>query len=216
MVLKFFIYLAALGLSCSRRTLSCSIWDLVQTWAPGIGSLESWPLNHQGSPYRVPRWEILLDYASGTEQVKLTAERLGIFFSSHCLPKGHALFLQVRVRGWGWQGWGGMGGGVRTPLTWWFYDLLQGRRAKKGGGQSDFPTSAVFKLPQLKIVRVPMCRIWGLRVLNRIICNLPFHSEVFLNLSVFSLELPALQLCTSSLSRCASSLLAGAITTINH
>ena len=177
-------------------------WELrVLATEPSRKSLESWD------------GEILLDYASGTEQLKLTAGLLGLFFFSHCLHKCHALFLQVWVRGWGW---GGIGGGMGTPLTWRFYDLLQGKRAKKGGGQSDLPTSAVFKLPKLRIIRMPTCHIWRLHVLNCIICNLPFHSEGFPRLNVFSLELSALQLCTPSLNRCASSFLTGALTTINH
>ena len=40
---------------CDTQTLSCGLWDLVpltrgQTWTPCIGSMESWPLDHQGSP----------------------------------------------------------------------------------------------------------------------------------------------------------------------
>lgn len=33
---------------------------------------------------------------------------------------------------------------VRTSLTEGFYDLFQGRKASGGGGQSYFPTSAIF------------------------------------------------------------------------
>ena len=63
-----FIYLAAAGLSCGMRDLrcgvrdlqlqhvgsfSCSMWDLDRTQAPCIGSAESQPLDHQGSPLLV-------------------------------------------------------------------------------------------------------------------------------------------------------------------
>ena len=77
-IFKIFIYLVAPGLSCSRRApslrlqgslvaagvlLSCGTWTLScgthvgsssltrdQTWSPCIGSAESYPLRHQGSP----------------------------------------------------------------------------------------------------------------------------------------------------------------------
>ena len=46
------------GFSCDMRTLSRGTWDLVgsssltrdRTWDPCTGSMESWPLDHQGSP----------------------------------------------------------------------------------------------------------------------------------------------------------------------
>ena len=51
-----FIYLVALGVSCGMWTLSCSMHmgssslTRDQTWTPCIGSVESYPLHHQGSP----------------------------------------------------------------------------------------------------------------------------------------------------------------------
>ena len=51
-----FIYLVVPGLSCGMRTLSCgmhvgsSSLTRDRTWAPCIGSAESYPLHHQGSP----------------------------------------------------------------------------------------------------------------------------------------------------------------------
>ena len=70
--LKTYLFiLAALGLSCGifiaacgllsygMRTLSCSMHagssslTRDQTWAPCIGSTESYPLDHQGSPYNL-------------------------------------------------------------------------------------------------------------------------------------------------------------------
>ena len=68
------LYLAAPGLSCGSQDLCphCSMWDLrlwpmnsqLQhtassslnrdgTWAPCIGSVESWPLDHPGNPWLV-------------------------------------------------------------------------------------------------------------------------------------------------------------------
>ena len=50
-----FIYLAALGLSCGMRSLSCSMRaessspTRDRTLVPCIGSMESYPLDHQGS-----------------------------------------------------------------------------------------------------------------------------------------------------------------------
>ena len=53
------VFVAARGLlSCGMQTLSCgmhvgsSSLTRDQTWAPCIGSMESYPLHHQGSPYR--------------------------------------------------------------------------------------------------------------------------------------------------------------------
>ena len=45
---KIFIYLAALGLSCSTYIFSSPTRD--QTPSPSIGSVESYPLDPQGSP----------------------------------------------------------------------------------------------------------------------------------------------------------------------
>ena len=58
------IYLAAPGLSCCTQDLCCRVWDLScgmcvrsssltrdRTRAPCIGSVESYPLDHQGSPH---------------------------------------------------------------------------------------------------------------------------------------------------------------------
>ena len=51
---KKLIYLAAPGLSCGMQALSSDLWDLAsltrdRTQAPSIGSVEPWPLDHQGS-----------------------------------------------------------------------------------------------------------------------------------------------------------------------
>ena len=51
-----FIYLVAPGLSCGLQTLSCgmrvgsSSLTPDRTWTPCVGSAESHPLHHQGSP----------------------------------------------------------------------------------------------------------------------------------------------------------------------
>ena len=48
--------MAVQGLSCSMRTLSCSMHagssslTRDRTWAPCMVSVESYPLDHQGSP----------------------------------------------------------------------------------------------------------------------------------------------------------------------
>ena len=45
--------------SCGMRTLSCGMHEgsrslsREQTWAPCIGSVESYPLDHKGSPYSI-------------------------------------------------------------------------------------------------------------------------------------------------------------------
>ena len=52
----FFFFLVVPGLSCGMWTLSCdmhvgsSFLTRDRTWAPCIGSAESYPLHHQGSP----------------------------------------------------------------------------------------------------------------------------------------------------------------------
>ena len=68
-----FIYLFVLGLSCSTRDLCCGMRDLLVvtcklsrsmhvgsssptrdwTWAPCIRSMESYPLDHEGSPIKL-------------------------------------------------------------------------------------------------------------------------------------------------------------------
>ena len=54
----FFLVVACGLLSCTTWTFSCSMHEgsssltRDQTWAPCIGSSESYPLDHQGSPWR--------------------------------------------------------------------------------------------------------------------------------------------------------------------
>ena len=60
--------MAALGLSCGMQTLSCGMHagssspTRGQTRAPCIGSVESYPLDHQGSPGNVLGLERALSY----------------------------------------------------------------------------------------------------------------------------------------------------------
>ena len=61
LVIDYLFILAALGLSCGMRTLSCGMYagssSPTRDWtrAPCIGSAESYPLDHQGRP---PSWSL--------------------------------------------------------------------------------------------------------------------------------------------------------------
>ena len=91
-----FMYLVALG-------LSCSIWDLfawsgIKPWAPCIGSAEPYPLDHQWSPWRA----IFILIGTITDIL--------LYFTT--LPSPHLLPIVMTYRSKGsthsiWQPWKG-------------------------------------------------------------------------------------------------------------